>query len=64
MSEKTKQNIGNFILAILFWTLVIWLLIHELDKDVEKVCGSTPRKNVPAWCTEYWQDLKNEKADK
>lgn len=61
MSAKTKQNIGEFILFALFWAFIVWFMIHELDKDVEKVCGTTPRKNVPEWCNEYWQDLENDK---
>lgn len=60
MTEKTKNEIGHFIFFAILWTLIVMFVLHELDKDVEKNCGSKRHANAPAFCNEYWDSLDGE----
>lgn len=56
MRKETKENIVGFIfMAVLAW-LMAYVVVRDMDKDTEKVCGYEVQEGKPEWCTDWWKD--------
>ena len=56
MSKKTKDNILGFIFMLLVAALTVFMVIRDIDKDVERECGYERFENAPQMCVEWWDD--------
>lgn len=56
MSKKTKENILGFIAMAILAVLIVWVVIRDIDKDVERSCGYERFENAPQMCVQWWND--------
>ena len=64
MSKNTKDNVLGFIFMVILAVLAVFMVIRDVDKDVERTCGMKRFKNAPQMCVEWWNDkgVKNNDA--
>lgn len=56
MSKKTKDNILGFVAMAIVAGLMAWMVIRDIDRDVERMCGYERFENAPQMCVEWWDD--------
>ncbi|MBR6421970.1 hypothetical protein IKS86_04600 [bacterium] len=58
MSKTTKENILGFIAMAILAALMVYMVIRDMDKDTEKVCGYERYEGAPEYCGSWWDDKK------
>ncbi len=56
MTKTTKENIFAFIFMVIVAALAVFMVIRDIDKDVERECGYERFENAPQMCVEWWDD--------
>lgn len=56
MSKNAKENVLGFVFMTIIAALAVWMVIRDIDKDVERTCGYKRFENAPQMCVEWWDD--------
>ena len=61
MKNTTWKEVLSFIALAAMTMMMVWIVVRDIDKDVERECGYERFENAPQMCVEWWDDKGVEK---
>ena len=56
MKNTTWKEVLSFIALAAMTMMMVWIVVRDIDKDVERECGYERFENAPQMCVEWWND--------
>ncbi|MBO7126652.1 hypothetical protein J6W78_03820 [bacterium] len=56
MKNTTWKEVLSFIALAAMTMMMVWMVVRDIDKDVERACGYTRFEDAPEWCESWWTD--------
>lgn len=56
MKNTTWKEVLSFIALAAMTMMMVWMVVRDIDKDVERDCGYTRFEGAPEWCESWWKD--------
>lgn len=56
MKRVSWSDVLSFIALAAMTMMMVWMVVRDIDKDVERDCGYTRFEGAPEWCESWWKD--------
>lgn len=56
MKRVSWCDVLSFLGLVAMTMLMVWMVVRDIDKNVERECGYSRHENAPAYCESWWDD--------